>query len=917
MAHINQEIRKHIVQLQFNGHKTDIRNGSGVIIKPFDGSNIVYIFTAKHTFFEEDIENGTPTLYHNNIRQYTKGTTSLKQKFSIDKVIELNNIEGDIDLLILELNISDNKFFKDIEPLSIYNDEIEQCIVSGFPKVNDYKDLAYIPSRFINSDKSYYFEFDPQKTLSTYEDGEIDVIGGISGGGVFVEGNDGTLYLAGIETGLYGVNNLEAINLIKIIEKINEQLNTSLQLGGFKALDDFDLAGKILETKFLGENLSNEYIDKVKDESNILEILNDDSREEYKELETQLKTTKESMKKLALAYLYRGIKFNGHNNHKATANFKKAVLLNPKEVENYFALAKYERSTNKKKEVHLDNDKTKKLLIEIDSIKSKINNSTDYEILENLYLNLLYNLEKYDSNDYEIIKYKKELINLYIDNSDLFQAERELLKNISKLDKVYISKQLSIIYFNEKYINQLNDEEVAKKLFSLLPLMDNEVEKDEVRYKIDKLNLYNKNMLDLNEKFFMMEQQIKNYQTKIVTLTGMLSNDARNKEVLEQVNLVNEKIDKSDKTLTNISEYLKNKSNKYFILFLKEIHQSNKILVNKIQTIYNQNNRVNDKVEMMLNSSIKNMSSQLNSVMKEPKKNENQYIMDIEKIIKSCNTTFYKKIKKLYRRDENSSKEDLLKKAISLAEQRHQEHLVSLKILLIDKDNENFKLNILYKEETIKLERAIDSLALDYQKSEKKSSLKETELIELKDKYNRFKESVNGNILSETEKLIYKDELEELKKIIERLKGKNEQIDDLQESIFLSSKIANILVDLEKDYRDKIDEVEKRFYKIKDNPKNKKRFRKIYKQVKKFENTLKEIKESTSTTSDLESILDLLKIELEKIESTIYWSTLDAYYNKSRFIVLGVIFLVPITVYLVDTPLECISWIKSIWHSFF
>jgi DNA repair exonuclease SbcCD ATPase subunit len=110
-------------------------------------------------------------------------------------------------------------------------------------------------------------------------------------------------------------------------------------------------------------------------------------------------------------------------------------------------------------------------------------------------------------------------------------------------------------------------------------------------------------------------------------------------------------------------------------------------------------------------------------------------------------------------------------------------------------------------EEKNNLVKLMDELAVDYQNSENKSIQKDEEYRELQEKYTRFKERniTSGERLTELDKFRYEEEIVDLNKSIEQLKGKNKQIDELKESITLSSKTANILVDLEKENRGRLE----------------------------------------------------------------------------------------------------------------
>lgn len=943
MSSINKEIKQYLVQLEFNGHTSDKRNGSGVIVKV--SANSIYIFTAKHTFEKDKDETERGSLYERTeIIKYTKIFIIDKEELFIEDIIVLDNIQENIDFIILK--IKNNISLEEKSPLLIYNDEFEKCTVSGFPKVNDYKELTYIPSIFIHSDKDYYFEFDPKKIVFTGDETGIEIMGGISGGGVFVKGNDGVIYLAGIETGLYGVNNLEAIYLIRIIEKINEKLGTEIPLGGFKTLSGFE--NQPLSLEFLSDNLKNEYINDMEDEDNILDVLEDDKNEKYKKLETEFNDTKKSIRELSISYLYRGIKFNGYNNYKATANFKKAISLNKEEVEIYFHLAKSKRTPHRKQiDINLD-DENKKRLIEINKLKDEIEDSDEYENLEELYNELLYLLRK-DNLEDEVVNYKKKLINLYLQNKEFNQAERELTRKNLEFNQSYITQQLTQIYLNEEYTKQLNDEEVAKKLFDLLALIENESDKDRIRLKIDELNLYNQNMLILNEKFSTMEHQIKNYQSKIEILTGKLSSDTKNKNILEQVlqtdekldtvsinlsNKIDLKINKVDKKLDVMTSMIKRTNNKNLDNFLENIYASNKALIHKLQMGNHQDNRRNVKLNESLDKSIKIINDKLiNIVLSENKQDNSSLINEVKTIVQSSNWNFYQGIKALHEKSTDSYQNKLLKMSIAWTEKENELHIENLEklnnISLEEKDKEVKGLN-----------QWLDTINEKYESEKVKSEAFEIKASKLKEINTLLEENLLGtdslrNGAIDLEK--YELEIRELNELVLKLKGKNEQINDLKESITLSSKTADTLQLLANEEKNKveiyiqkieqkyeeIDErkknaIEKQFYKIVPTIKNQRRYRKVIKYVKRFEEGLAEIKHLISAIKtnnnvkcDPKITLKLLQSDLEKIELIMQKSRLPFYsiYCQVRAVFLSSTLVLFIITVLLNEPFS--SWLQN------
>jgi len=199
-------------------------------------------------------------------------------------------------------------------------------------------------------------------------------------------------------------------------------------------------------------------------------------------------------------------------------------------------------------------------------------------------------------------------------------------------------------------------------------LIEDESEKDKIRKKIDDLNLYNKNMLALNEKFATMEYQIKDYKSKIELLTNMLSSGTQNQDILNQVIKTDGKLDNVSKEITKKLDEVKTTiiktNNQKLNIFLENVYRSNQALVSKIQTIYHQNDKVNRKAKMALDNSIKIMNERIEECLNRPissnGQTSNNIQTDIEKIIKESNWNFYKAIQGLYEKESDSYNRKLL-----------------------------------------------------------------------------------------------------------------------------------------------------------------------------------------------------------------------------------------------------------------
>ena len=276
--------------------------------------------------------------------------------------------------------------------------------------------------------------------------------------------------------------------------------------------------------------------------------------------------------------------------------------------------------------------------------------------------------------------------------------------------------------------------------------------------------------------------------------------------------------------------------------------------------------------------------------------------------------------------------------------------------------------------EIIALEKLMDELALGYQESEEELSGKSQEFLALKEKYDNFKTKIasNSNTLTDVERLEYEDEIEELEKSIERLKGQNEQLEkehykQLQEYLEeiekkyhglnnerrtffatefdgvlnnihsridtleyepldkkdfeeISNQLNNLdtkLGNMEDMYLEKVSALEERFKKIISNPKNKKRLRKILKKVISLEKILEEIRVNTFRTSEYDPniTLRLVESDLEKIESIMNKRRLPVYrlYCLVRSVLIGGILLGTLVILLLNEPYK--TWVSEIDYS--
>ena len=746
--------------------------------------------------------------------------------------------------------------------------------------------------------------------------GTIDYMSGISGAGIFAENySKDRIFLVGIE--IQGTKILKQNLVCLDLEKISKKINNALKEIGWEVLK---ISGAEWKNKF-GFDMSDLNFEKEieefkeKSKNKFIKVLKDEPLENFinkfdNEVKNNLKKEEEKFQKISESYLYIGMNFHQLQEHKrATHYLNKAIEYGGNKNKSYLLDAKSKREEERTLAQKTEQEKAL-LLGFINTLYQEM-----YEYEEQLNSN---------PNDETL---KKRLIECY----------KELIENLKKFDD--------------------RNEEILDIHSKSIKLYANFDEYDNIQEQIDEL----KDMIQMNQQFEGMKNQVNDYQKEIEKL---------NKQV--------EILSTMDKKLDVITSTIKRTNNKKLDNFLDNVYASNKALVHKIQTIYHQNDRVNRNAKVSLENSVKSMNEKLNALLEAKSflsENTSPYVSNdietIKEIVNDSNWSFYKGIQGLYEKEHDSYYSKLLEMSIAFTKKENELHIENLEKL------HDVKVQKLLEEKK-NLVKLMDELAVDYQNSENKSIQKDEEYRELQEKYTRFKERniTSGERLTELDKFRYEEEIVDLNKLIEQLKGKNKQIDELKESITLSSKTANILVDLEKENRgklekyiqkieekyeelnndkkslfskefnenlgdiysainalsyepldkedfekiflelekletkletfgdnmeEKIDEIQKRFNQIKYNPKNEKRLRRIFRQIYGFENKLEEIRKGTNP----EITLKLVRADLEKIEKIMKKSRLPVYgfYCILRVVLLGGILLGGLIILFLNEPL--------------
>jgi len=514
---IYNEIEKHVIHIKFKEH-----NGSGVVLKPFEGSDYCYIFTAKHTFeFENEYGIKTFTSPLDDLDNF-KITTYPFTQFKINSIVEIKELD-DTDLLILCIQNHNYSFWQDIDPLNIFSidlDKNKNYIVAGFPAVNSHNKIEFYDSNFVKKNNDFTMEVESKKPLATAETTEMDTNSGISGGGLFVKGNNSQLYLAGIEIEYEPIQKLKCINLVEIIDIINQKLPNKIKIAGYSLWDEYNLSDIKFDLSTIKKELENDYIIDVKDKS--IEFVRDNDNDINKKLDKEYRDLIKKMSNIANSYLYRGALFNGIYNQLATNNFKRAIRLNS-ELEVYLKEAKYIRNRANYKVIEEKEKRENQL--NIYTLEDKIENEKDKETLKGLCLNLLFYLRRYeDSYEEDIIKYMKKLIDLYMETADFQEAER-ILENYNSnkfLDRSYIKQKLFEIYLHPKYLEttKLSKKEYGEKLIDLLEMFDIESnEYSSISKGLKGLNIFDSYIFDLKEKLVKSERKFDVYEKNIAFLS--------------------------------------------------------------------------------------------------------------------------------------------------------------------------------------------------------------------------------------------------------------------------------------------------------------------------------------------------------------------------------------------------------------
>ena len=318
------------------------KKGSGIIVNPGTTSQYCYVLTAKHLFrdnghiIELSIRNISIDYFFDKNDFLRKDAISLKPAHFI-KIDE-----DDLMILILDKRDVKNACLKDISSMSILEDDFEEGLVVGYPTTqNDYRSecTSYLCDYDKTGERNSTYELRLKKLFGCTS--KLESIQELLGGGVFTQGQNGQLYLVGIQIGIGESNNFICIDLRSIIEKINQSLKKHflkllpIELASLDSSPCSDLKGVDLNSlRFEGtkELINPLQIQELKKLSSTeqFERIKDYHSEETKLLRREIQEVENKLKILADIYLYRGIICHENkDNKRATKNFNQAIKYHP------------------------------------------------------------------------------------------------------------------------------------------------------------------------------------------------------------------------------------------------------------------------------------------------------------------------------------------------------------------------------------------------------------------------------------------------------------------------------------------------------------------------------------------------------------------------------------------------------------
>jgi len=246
------DVAKYRVKVKYQ----DRNNASGVIVKLDEFKNNFFIFTAKHTFGNENIDEKKVEIFHDDIRE----------QITFDSYIDLET-----DIVVFICKKSNLSIIDEIESINIADTENDftESVFTGYPnnveghfceKCDYHEELK----------KEKLFRILPQKNTDSYSKNGLSNSKGYSGSGLFSKKDDGYKLVGIILEHELDKSAFHYIALSPLKDKIIEKISKKIKKNN-KALNE-QLYRSI-------PDLPSEYLPREKDIREIKKILLEDNNQ--------------------------------------------------------------------------------------------------------------------------------------------------------------------------------------------------------------------------------------------------------------------------------------------------------------------------------------------------------------------------------------------------------------------------------------------------------------------------------------------------------------------------------------------------------------------------------------------------------------------------------------------------------------
>lgn len=490
--------KEFVVKIKYKG-----MNGSGVIFKPCLDSEVAYIFTAKHIFFKEKNayheyteEHLELEKEHLDIIKEIPSKNSLKIKMT--SAYFLSKINSFIDIALLIIEVKDNQF-EDLGILNIFDSQNNNpdhfiFLALGYPQTmaNSIHDLESLKTTYIHENtgnEEYTVKFRNTDYITNSTE-----LNGLSGGGFFTNDKNENKTLFGIHSSSEHKNTLTCFRLDTLIDDINDLLdrignNNKINLKRITSsekilIDKEELTFKDFSNfEFFKEKIKeqlkyNQTIKEIASNHNIdLENFSIDKKtiKEYSlSLKKQHVILNKNTEALSTLYAYLGVISHENSAHaSATANFKTAILLNPKHGQTF--LLERQRRINPSSNIPAVSDNSLKEKIDyfnekIESIENKIDESNIQEKITYLLQEKAFLIKEglneiYPINNLAFAEIKKNTLDHF------FSELEESYRKINHINDVHKYYELAKIFddFQDKKEKSAYYFNLTKTLISLIP----------------------------------------------------------------------------------------------------------------------------------------------------------------------------------------------------------------------------------------------------------------------------------------------------------------------------------------------------------------------------------------------------------------------------------------------------------------